>query len=111
MITAEEKLTTIQSIVTNPSLTPEAKQKQLETLLEENENSSASKDVNGSKEPEKEAGSDLSTQQRIDLIHSNLQEVLDPHLIEDVLKKGDRPLVIYWGIAPPSNPPHHKNLS
>lgn len=39
----------------------------------------------------------LSTEQKIALIHENLQEVLKPEIIEDVIKKQDRPLVIYWG--------------
>lgn len=39
----------------------------------------------------------LSADQKIALIHENLQEVLKPEIIEDVIKKQDRPLVIYWG--------------
>lgn len=39
----------------------------------------------------------LSADQKIALIHENLQEVLKPEIIEDVIRKQDRPLVIYWG--------------
>lgn len=39
----------------------------------------------------------LSAGQKIALIHENLQEVLKPDIIEDVIRKQDRPLVIYWG--------------
>ena len=39
----------------------------------------------------------LSADEKIALIHENLQEVLKPEIIEDVIKKQDRPLVIYWG--------------
>ena len=40
---------------------------------------------------------ELSPQQKIDLIKSNLQEVLKPDIIEDVIIKQNRPLRIYWG--------------
>lgn len=39
----------------------------------------------------------LSADEKIALIHENLQEVLKPEIIEDVIKKQNRPLVIYWG--------------
>jgi tyrosyl-tRNA synthetase len=39
----------------------------------------------------------LSPQQKIDLIRENLQEVLKPEIIEDVIVKQNRSLVIYWG--------------
>lgn len=35
--------------------------------------------------------------EKIALIHENLQEVLKPEIIEDVIKRQNRPLVIYWG--------------
>lgn len=39
----------------------------------------------------------LSADQKIALIYENLQEVLKPDIIEDVIRKQNRPLVIYWG--------------
>lgn len=39
----------------------------------------------------------LSADERIALINQNLQEVLKPEIIENVIKKENRPLVIYWG--------------
>ena len=39
----------------------------------------------------------LSAQEKIALIHENLQEILKPEIIEDVIIKQNRPLVIYWG--------------
>lgn len=39
----------------------------------------------------------LSADQKIALINENLQEVLKPEIIEDVIRKQDRPLAIYWG--------------
>ena len=39
----------------------------------------------------------LSAQEKIALIHENLQEILKPEIIEDVIIKQTRPLVIYWG--------------
>ena len=41
----------------------------------------------------------LSADERIALINQNLQEVLKPEIIEDVIKKQDRPLIIYCGMA------------
>lgn len=40
----------------------------------------------------------LSAQEKIALIHENLQEVLKADIIEDVIIKQNRPLVIYWGM-------------
>ena len=40
----------------------------------------------------------LNAQQKITLINSHLQEVLKPEIIEDVLIKQNRPLIIYWGL-------------
>lgn len=42
-------------------------------------------------------GEDLSGQQKLDLIKDKLQEVLRPDILEDVILKQQRPLVIYWG--------------
>ena len=41
----------------------------------------------------------LSREERLELIHQNLQEVLKPDIIEQVVLKEDRPLKIYWGMA------------
>ncbi len=39
----------------------------------------------------------LSADEKIALIEEQLHEVLKPEIIEDVIKKQNRPLVIYWG--------------
>ena len=39
----------------------------------------------------------LSADEKIALIKEQLHEVLKPEIIEDVIKKQNRPLVIYWG--------------
>lgn len=39
----------------------------------------------------------LTANDKITLINENLQEVLKPEIIEDVIIKQNRPLVIYWG--------------
>lgn len=41
----------------------------------------------------------LSREERLKLIHQNLQEVLKPEIIERVILNEDRPLKIYWGMA------------
>ncbi|MCJ1253548.1 hypothetical protein MMC24_001360 [Lignoscripta atroalba] len=46
----------------------------------------------------------LSAQEKIALIHENLQEVLKPEIIEDVIVRQNRPLVIYWGTATTGRP-------
>lgn len=39
-----------------------------------------------------------------ELITKNLQEVLNPQIIKDVLEKENRPLKLYWGTAPTGKP-------
>ncbi|CAD6589188.1 MAG: hypothetical protein ASARMPRED_003956 [Alectoria sarmentosa] len=46
----------------------------------------------------------LSREQRLKLIHQNLQEVLKPEIIEHVVLKEDRPMKIYWGTATTGRP-------
>ena len=40
---------------------------------------------------------ELSPQEKIALINQHLQEVLKPEIIDDVIVKQNRPLVVYWG--------------
>lgn len=40
----------------------------------------------------------LSADQKIALLYENLQEVLKPEIIDDVIRRQNRPLIIYWGI-------------
>ena len=42
--------------------------------------------------------------EKFNLIKSNLQEVLNPEIIEEVLNKNERPLRIYWGTATTGKP-------
>lgn len=42
-------------------------------------------------------GDVVSADERIALIQENLQEVLKPEIIEDVINRQKRPLVVYWG--------------
>lgn len=42
--------------------------------------------------------SDLTAQDRYDLITKNLEEVLNGQIIKAVLEEGNRPLRIYWGM-------------
>ena len=42
---------------------------------------------------------ELSREERLQLIHQNLQEVLKPEIIERIVLNEDRPLKIYWGMA------------
>lgn len=46
----------------------------------------------------------LTPQQKIDLITDQLQEVLRPEILEDVIVKQSRPLVVYWGTATTGRP-------
>ena len=45
--------------------------------------------------------SELTPREKVDLIKENLQEVLKPEIIEDVVVKQKRPLVVYWGAHVP----------
>jgi len=42
-------------------------------------------------------GTEMSVDDKIKLIEYQLQEVLDKQIYQDILKKGERPLCIYWG--------------
>lgn len=48
--------------------------------------------------------SELTPQQKYDLISQNLQEVLNKDIIMNVLENENRPLKIYWGTAPTGRP-------
>jgi len=49
---------------------------------------------------------DQSVEEKLALIEQHLQEVLDKQIIEDVLRKENRPLSIYWGMPfPPTLQP------
>lgn len=41
----------------------------------------------------------LTADEKIALINENLQEVLKPEIIDDVIRRQNRPLIIYWGIS------------
>ena len=40
----------------------------------------------------------MTPQQKIALICENLQEVLKPEIMEDIIVKQNRPFSIYWGV-------------
>lgn len=44
------------------------------------------------------ATAEMTPEEKIGLIKSQLQEVLRPDIIEDVIVKQNRPLKIYWGM-------------
>ncbi|KIX05844.1 tyrosine-tRNA ligase [Rhinocladiella mackenziei CBS 650.93] len=50
------------------------------------------------------AGGELSPQEKLSLIKDQLQEVLREDILEDVILKQQRPLVIYWGSATTGRP-------
>jgi len=41
---------------------------------------------------------DMSSETKMKLIMSNLQETLNPEIMEEIITKGERPLTIYWGM-------------
>lgn len=45
-----------------------------------------------------------TAQEKFSLIKQNLQEVLNPEIIEEILNKNERPLSIYWGTATTGKP-------
>ncbi|KAI9781896.1 MAG: hypothetical protein M1816_002160 [Peltula sp. TS41687] len=46
----------------------------------------------------------MDAQQKLSLVKQNLQEVLKPEILEDVIVKQGRPLKIYWGTATTGRP-------
>jgi len=49
-------------------------------------------------------GSQLSPEERVALIKKNLQEILQPELIDEIVIKQQRELVMYWGTATTGRP-------
>ncbi|KAF2487149.1 hypothetical protein BDY17DRAFT_243479 [Neohortaea acidophila] len=49
-------------------------------------------------------GAGLSADEKLHLIHNNLQEVLNPEIIEEIVRKNERPLRIYLGTATTGKP-------
>lgn len=54
--------------------------------------------------PAVESSAVMGPQEKIALITQNLQEVLRPDIVEDVIVKQNRPLKIYWGTATTGRP-------
>ncbi|KAK5297851.1 Tyrosine--tRNA ligase cytoplasmic [Exophiala xenobiotica] len=50
------------------------------------------------------AGRELSPEEKLSLVTDQLQEVLHKDILEDVILKQKRPLVIYWGTATTGRP-------
>lgn len=48
--------------------------------------------------------STLTPEQQYDLITKDLQEVLNPQIIKNILENEKRPLKVYWGTAPTGKP-------
>ncbi|KAF9630831.1 Aminoacyl-tRNA synthetase class Ib [Lasiodiplodia theobromae] len=46
----------------------------------------------------------MSAEAKLALIYENLQETLNPEIMEEVVRKGERPLKIYWGTATTGRP-------
>lgn len=46
----------------------------------------------------------MSAEAKLALINENLAESLNPEIMEEVIKKGERPLKIYWGTATTGRP-------
>ena len=54
--------------------------------------------------------SELSPEEQIALIKVNLQEVLKPEIIDDVILKQKRPLVIYFGTRATRAEPQNETI-
>ena len=50
------------------------------------------------------AGKDLNPEEKLALIKDNLAEVLHEDILENVVLKEKRPLVLYWGTATTGKP-------
>ena len=85
----EARLATIETISRNPQLNAEEKNAQILKLFE--------KDVTSSEANGDTVMSDLSPEQQVALITQNLQETLNPEILEEIVVKQRRRLVVYWG--------------
>jgi len=92
-MSVDEKYALIASIAQDASLSLEEKNAriiEITTGASKKEESNSSTKANGS--------TDMSTAERLSIVTNNLQEILNPEIMEDVLNKGERPLTIYWGM-------------
>lgn len=90
---SEEKLAVITSIMQNTQLRLEEKNTQVMQLI-----ASEPKPCADTEQATSHEGDALSPKEKVALITSNLQETLNPEILEDVLFKQQRPLIIYWGM-------------
>lgn len=88
----EESLALVDQVIQDPTLSPDEKLGRIRNLRSPHKHTDTGLTV------QTNGVTDLTHQQTIDLIKSNLQETLDPtKIIEDVIMKQGRPLKIYWG--------------
>lgn len=91
----EEKCALIASIAQDNALSLEEKNAKIIEIT----TNSAQKNENTTQPEQTNDAGDMSAQEKLRLITSNLQEILNPEIMEDILAKGERPLTIYWGIS------------
>jgi len=88
----DEKYALIASIAQDPHLSLEEKNAriiEITTGASKKDKSNDAAKANGSTE--------MSAIERLSIVTNNLQEILNPEIMEDVINKGERPLTIYWG--------------
>lgn len=91
-MSVEEKIAAIAAIAQDPKLTLEEKNAKIIDIT-----TGAAKKEETAKQVDTNGTTDMTVEEKLSLITSNLQESLNPEIMEDVLRKGERPLTIYWG--------------
>lgn len=98
---AEDRLVEITAVLGNTHLSQEEKNAKIAALA----SGLGSEKALGSKATDAaDQSANMTSAQKVALITSNLQEVLNVEILEDVLNKEGRAPVIYWGTAPTGRP-------
>jgi hypothetical protein len=92
-MSVDEKYALIASIAQDPALSLEEKNSKIIEIT-----TGASKKQEDNNSTQANGSTDMSAAERLSIVTNNLQEILNPEIMEDVLNKGEKPLTIYWGM-------------
>ncbi|KAI9718123.1 MAG: hypothetical protein M1828_006821 [Chrysothrix sp. TS-e1954] len=102
-MTPEEQLALIETICTDSTLAPAEKLERVEAVTRGSSTVRHS-DRDARPEQSEKVHLNLTPQEQLALIKQNLQEVLKPELLEEIVLKQQRPLCLYWGTATTGRP-------
>ena len=103
-MSSEKRLAQISQICQNVNLSHEERIRQIDSIAQSGDPGSNHHGEGGPQEGHDRTQSELNREQQLALIKQNLQEVLKPELLEDIVLRQGRPLSLYWGTATTGRP-------